>query len=279
MMIPILICLMATLSIGILTFAAWPRHSAVYARVAQLGGAQGEIERRIVAFEQIYDAKTKGKLQQRLQEAGWYNTSPALMGVLTIGSLTLGTVITLALLFVLRVKGPFAFATIALPAIGYMLPNMMLGKAIKQRKSAIQAELPDFIDMVSSTVAAGIALNGAFISAVDMCSGPLGDEFRATLSDIRMGRSRAEAMGSMAQRVNQVDLTQMVTTITQSERVGGNVTQVLEELAQESRERRLMRAEEIAGTLPIKMSVTMAFLLLPALFVVIFGPVISNLKY
>jgi tight adherence protein C len=278
-MIPILICLLATLSIGLLTLAAWPRHSAVHARVAQLGGTQSEIERRIVVFEQIYDDKAKGKLQQRLQEAGWYNTSPALMGIVTIGSLALGTALTLALIFILHVQGLLMFATIALPAIGYMLPNVMLSNAIKKRKAAIQTELPDFIDMVSSTVAAGIALNGAFISAVDMCTGPLGDEFRATLSDIRMGRSRAEALSSMAQRVNQTDLTQMVTTITQSERVGGNITQVLEELAQESRERRLMRAEEIAGTLPIKMSVTMAFLLLPALFVVIFGPVVANMKY
>jgi tight adherence protein C len=278
-MMPILICLLATLSIGLLTFAAWPRHSAVHARVAQLGGTQSEIERRIVVFEQIYDEKTRGKLQQRLQEAGWYNTSPALMGIITIGSLALGTALTLASIFILHVQGLLMFATIALPAIGYMLPNVMLGNAIKKRKAAIQTELPDFIDMVSSTVAAGIALNGAFISAVDMCTGPLGDEFRATLSDIRMGRSRAEALSSMAQRVNQTDLTQMVTTITQSERVGGNITQVLEELAQESRERRLMRAEELAGTLPIKMSVTMAFLLLPALFVVIFGPVVANMKY
>jgi tight adherence protein C len=275
---PVIICLLAALSIGVLIFAAWPRRSAVHDRVAQLGGAQSEGGRRILMFEQIYDEKSKSKLQQRLQEAGWYNTPPALVAAITVGGVLLGLVLTLAVLFVFKVKGLLAIASYGLPLIGYMGPSVMLDKAIKERKMAIQAELPDFIDMVSSTVAAGTALNSAFISAVEMCGGPLGDEFRATLSDIRMGRSRAEAMASMAERVNQIDLSQMVTTITQSERVGGNVTQVLEELAHESRDRRLMRAEEMAGTLPIKMSVTMAFLLLPALFVVIFGPVVANMK-
>jgi len=277
-MIPIIICVLSALAIGLLIFAAWPRRSAVHDRVAQLAGSQNDTERRIVIFEQLYDEKTKGKLQQRLQEAGWYSTTPAMMAFITICGLSVGTIITLALIFIVKVQGLLMIVSLALPVVGYMAPNFYVNKAIKERKSAIQCELPDFIDMVSSTVSAGVALNGAFISAVDMCSGPLGDEFRATLSDIRMGRSRADAMNSMAERVNQIDLTQMVTAIIQSERVGGNVTQVLEELAHESRERRLMRAEEMAGTLPIKMSITMAFLLLPALFVVIFGPVVANMK-
>ena len=274
----ILIAVLAMATVGLLVFAAMPRKTAVHDRVAQLGGSTSSNAKRILVFEQIYDAKAKGKLQQRLLEAGLYNVTPGLIGFVTFAGVAAGIAIALFLIFVLHEGGLMMLLAIALPIIFYVGPSRYIDSAIKKRKTLVQSELPDFLDMVSSTVAAGIALNGALLSAVDMSTGPLGDEFRATLADIRMGRARSDALNSMATRVNQVDLTQMVTAIVQSERVGGNISQVLEELAHEARERRLMRAEELAGILPLKMTLPMALFLLPALFVMIFGPVVANMK-
>jgi tight adherence protein C len=98
----------------------------------------------------------------------------------------------------------------------------------------------------------------------------------AVLSEIRLGRSRADAMKSMGTRVRQQDISSMVTSIVQAERLGSNLGKVLNELAEEARNKRMMRAEEIAALMPVKMIIPMALFMLPALFVMIFGPVVAR---
>jgi tight adherence protein C len=161
--------------------------------------------------------------------------------------------------------------------VGYIFPTFSLDGAIAKRKTAIGRKLPDLLDMVSTTVEAGTALNGALAIAVTRMEGPLADEFRMTLSDIRVGVNRADALTALSRRVNQIDLASVVTALVQTERLGGNVAQVLDELAEEARSRRLNRAEELAAKIPVKMVIPMALFMLPALLVMIFGPVAAQL--
>ncbi len=170
-----------------------------------------------------------------------------------------------------------AIAVVVGLVIGYIFPTFSLDGAIKKRKTAIARRLPDLLDMVSTTVEAGTALNGALAIAVTRLEGPLADEFRMTLSDIRVGVNRADALTALSRRVNQIDLASVVTALVQTERLGGNVAQVLDELAEEARSRRLNRAEELAAKIPVKMVIPMALFMLPALLVMIFGPVAAQL--
>ena len=64
----------------------------------------------------------------------------------------------------------------------------MLSRAVKARKSDIQRELPDFLDLLSTTVQAGLALNAALVQAVDATRGALHEELRSTIDEIRLGR-------------------------------------------------------------------------------------------
>ena len=80
----------------------------------------------------------------------------------------------------------------------------------------------------------------------------------------------------MAVRAKHQELTTAVTAIVQAERLGSDLSKVLEELAAESRNKRMTRAEEIAALMPIKMVIPMALFMLPALFVIIFGPVLAD---
>jgi tight adherence protein C len=166
---------------------------------------------------------------------------------------------------------------IMLAFAGAILPSSMLDGAITERKKRIRNALPDFLDLVSTTVEAGIALNGAFAAAVDAVSGPFRDELLAALSDIRVGRSRAEALAAMAARCDVVELTTTVTAIVQAEKLGGDIAGILDELANDARDHRMMRAEEIAAQLPVKMTFPMALCMLPALFVMIFGAVAAQM--
>ena len=96
------------------------------------------------------------------------------------------------------------------------------------------------------------------------------------LSEVRLGRSRADALKAMANRVKQEQLSTTVTAIIQAERLGSNLAMVLEELSEETRNRRMMRAEELANLMPTKMVIPMALFMLPALFVMIFGGVAAQ---
>jgi tight adherence protein C len=111
---------------------------------------------------------------------------------------------------------------------------------------------------------------------METISGPLAAELQAAMSDVRLGRARGEALMAMADRVQQTDLLTAVIAIVQAERLGGNVVAVLEEVSIEARESRMLRIEELAAQLPVKMVFPMALFMLPALVVMIFGPIVAN---
>jgi tight adherence protein C len=130
--------------------------------------------------------------------------------------------------------------------------------------------------MVASTVQAGLALNAALAYAVDAAPGPLGEEIREALSEVRLGRPRADALRAVGERTNQPDLRNALRVVTQAERMGANVAKLLNDLAEEARNRRLMLVEEMAGKLPVKMTLPMIVCMIPSIFVVIFGSVAAN---
>jgi tight adherence protein C len=180
-------------------------------------------------------------------------------------------------MLILHLFTPVMMAGIAaLAGFGAYRPYGQLAGAIKERKLQVHRTLPDFLDLLSTTIEAGVALNAAISVAAEGLKGALGEELRAALQDVRLGRSRAEALLAMAARVREPDLTTVVTALVQSERVGASLTHVVDELAADSRDRRIMRAEELAAALSNKLIVPMALCMLPALFIMIFGGVFAR---
>lgn len=228
-------------------------------------------------FKRLMDDKQRNKMARMLKEAGWYDVTPHKMLMRSVTGLVAGSIFGALLIVGLHQHGVLGYLGLAVGmAGGAYYPRTKLNGAIVLRKTSVHRELPDFLDMLSTTVQAGVGLNGALATAVDGLEGALGDELRAALQDIRLGRSRADALVAMANRVHEQDLSTTVTAIVQSEQVGASITTVLEQLAAEARERRFLRAEEIAGTLPTKLIFPMALCMLPALFVIIFGSVAAS---
>jgi tight adherence protein C len=259
-----------------LIIAFLPKGNPVGSRMRDLAGSweigtdQRTVE-KFITFEQ------KGKLQRQLSQAGWYSVTPAQLIVRCVlfggGALAAGV----GLFVALQLEGFVYMGLVALVTVGAaQLPLSRMNGAVKQRKKEVQRALPDLLDMLSSTVQAGLAFNAALAYAVPGVKGPLGDELRAVLSEIRVGRSRADALRAMAERIDQEELKTTVRAIVQSERLGSNLSKVLEDLGTESRHHRLLRGEEIAAKLPVLMVIPMAFFMLPALFTMIFGAVLAD---
>jgi tight adherence protein C len=225
-------------------------------------------------IEKVFSEKQRSGLTELLHEAGWYTVTPAQMVMRVIAFGVLGLVAGLAFIAYMGSASPiYLFGLILLTAGGAYLPFSALTGAVKKRKKAVQRALPDFLDMLGSTVLAGLSFNAALQQALEVVPGPLGDEITAAISEVRLGRSRADALRSMADRVKQVQLTSMVRAIVQAERLGSSMSEVLEELSEEVRNARMMRAEELANLMPTKMVIPMALFMLPALFLMIFGSV------
>lgn len=261
------------------TFAvvlALPRRSAAHRIVNDLerrdrGAAAHTLTERLV------DARDLGRLRNRFLEAGWYDTKPAAFlakcAAFAVAGLGAGAALAWILHPSILIAGGMM---LAFGAGGAHLPFSRLGGAIKRRKRDISRALPDMLDTLASTVRAGLALNAALSHAANAISGPLADELRGMLSEIRVGRSRTEALRSLAARVQNDEITVVVRAMVQAERLGANLSSVLTSLSAESRERRVLKAEEIAASLPVKMVLPMAFFMLPALFIMIFGAVAAD---
>jgi tight adherence protein C len=239
--------------------------------------AAGRDSKQSQFVERLFSSERRALLARQLIEAGWYTDTPPkfLMRVVAGGCFGFASALLIWKFFGLVPVWLIVLVALFTFAGGY-LPFMVLDRAIKARKDAIQRALPDFLDMVSSTVQAGLALNAALAYAVDTAPGPLGEEIREALSEIRLGRARAEALKAVGERTNQPDLRNALRVITQAERLGANIAKMLTELADDARKRRLLLVEEMAGKLPVKMTFPMIVFMIPSIFVIIFGTVIAN---
>jgi tight adherence protein C len=280
MLIAVVTAAISAALLGYVAVTTFVHRSAVERTVAQLDRAGIDADRKaeLGVFARFFDERGRTNLERRLIQAGWYDLTPGRFMMRSIIASFSGLFVGLLVPFLLHRFNIWMFILPVLLALaGAIAPSSILDGAIAERKKRIRNSLPDFLDLVSTTVEAGIALNGAFAAAVDAVRGPFRDELLAALSDIRVGRSRAEALAAMAARADVTELTTTVTAIVQAEKLGGDIAGILDQLAGDAREHRMTRAEELAAQLPVMMTFPMALCMLPALFVMIFGAVAAQL--
>jgi tight adherence protein C len=219
------------------------------------------------------------RLSQNLEQAGnpngWSPTD--FMGVRGLSALVLGGV-TLGLMMVARqnIQALILFPGLMV-VVGYILPGIWLGQKIGRRKKNILKALPDAIDLLSISVEAGLGFDQALSRVAMKWDNELGWEFQRTLSEIRVGKTRREALKELAARTGVDDLSSFVTSIIQADQLGVSITQVLRIQAAQLRQRRRQRAEEQAHKAPIKMLFPMVFLIFPAIYVIILGPAVPQI--
>ena len=102
-------------------------------------------------------------------------------------------------------------------------------------------------------------------------------ELRQVLRDLKLGKSRRDALRDLAQRTAVEDVNNFVAAIIQAEELGTPIKDVLQVQAEQMRQRRRHRAEERARKAVVKMLIPMVFFIFPALFIVIIGPAVPQL--
>jgi len=163
--------------------------------------------------------------------------------------------------------------------LGFFAPETFLTLKIKQRRERIRSELPDALDLLAVSVEAGLGLDGAIAKLTEHMEGALVDEFALTLSEMRVGESRPDALKKMAERVPAPELAAFVRSVLQADQLGISLGRILRVQAADSRLRRQAAAEERAMKAPIKMMFPTALFIFPAMFIVILGPAVLNFTH
>jgi tight adherence protein C len=162
--------------------------------------------------------------------------------------------------------------------LGYRLPfGYVQGKA-KARQHEIRKALPFTLDLISISVEAGMALDGAMAIVQEKSTGPMADELGLTLREIRLGKGRNEALVDMGDRIGVEELKSFVTAVTYIARLGGSLVDVIRIQAQAMRIKRRQRAEEKAMKTPVKIMIPLVLFIFPSMFIVILGPAAITMK-
>ena len=160
--------------------------------------------------------------------------------------------------------------------VGYLLPVYWLRSKIKSRQKNILKTLPDAIDLMTISVEAGLAFDGAMQRVADKWDNELGREFRQAISEMRVGKTKRDALHELVQRTGVPDLSTFVASIIQADQLGVSIAKVLRIQSEQMRIRRRQRAEEQAHKAPILMMIPMVFLIFPSTYIVLLGPAVPK---
>ena len=163
---------------------------------------------------------------------------------------------------------------------GYMLPRYWVSRRRQIRQEEIVNGFPDALDMMLVCVEAGQSLDQAILRvAREIRAGypALADEYEIVSHEMRAGKDRAQVLRDLGERAGVADVSSFVTVLIQSAAFGTPVTEALRIYAAEMRDKRVMRAEEKANTLPTKMTLATMMLTVPPLLIILIGPSIYDI--
>jgi len=199
------------------------------------------------------------------------------LGIKAVGAIA-GGVLFFFLFAVLNILTmPFvlgAVLSVVGVVFGYIAPEFWLGGRVRKRQHAILLQIPDALDLLTISVRAGLGFDGALGKVVEKLKGPLTDEFRRALAEIRVGKARRDALRDIIPRTEVPALTNFIGAIIQAEQLGVSISKVLQVQSEQLRIERRQRAEEMAAKAPIKMLFPLVGCIFPSLFIVILGPAI-----
>ena len=254
-------------------------------RFASLKAAQKLLD-YTVRYYSTADGGNMKLLRSKLVQAGFLNPSSA--GFFFVARTGLAVGLAIAAFIALPIIDPditgnSRWMWIAMSGLlGYFGPSFYLNRRIATRRNEHRAGFPDFMDLLVVCAEAGLSIE----AALDRVGRELADSYRslsanihmATL-EIRAGRTLAEALEHLGDRLGLEEARAFATLLQQSSELGSSLTDALRVYSDEMRHKRLSRAEEKAYSLPSKLSVPLILCIFPVLIIVTLLPAYIRVKY
>ena len=226
------------------------------------------------SFKRKIPGEKEAKLEFKLLQAG----NPFGMTPVEFRLLQMSLLLLLPFLFggygiLLKMGNGVAILLMVLGlVVAILLPNFYIKKKIKALNLIALMELPDVLDLLTVSLEAGLGFDSALSKVVSKKEGVLSNEFHRCLEEIRLGKTRREALSSIRERLIVHEVKSLISSILQAEKLGIGMVQVLRVQSTEVREQRKQRAEEEAMKAPIKMLFPLVLFIFPSLFIVLLGP-------
>jgi tight adherence protein C len=167
---------------------------------------------------------------------------------------------------------------ILLPIFGAVGPAFWLRRRVSARFEEVTKDLPDVLDLMTISVAAGLGLEQAMQVSCSHFDSAVCDELRLTLREMELGLSRHDALENLKLRTDIDDLVTFAVVLSQADALGLPIGRVLQAQADEMRDKRRQRARERAAKVPVKILFPLAFCFLPAIMVIVLGPLVGPMK-
>ncbi|MEM7543921.1 MAG: type II secretion system F family protein [Pseudomonadota bacterium] len=237
---------------------------------------------RFDALAPYLEPTDEGELSEvraRLLRAGYRSRGAVRMFYLARSGLAVGLVVFGLLLMGLAQEEPdparlVIFCGVA-GILGYLAPAWWVSRRRQERQGEMRDGFPDALDLMLVCVEAGQSLDQSIIrvsNEVKEAHGALAEELQIVASEMRAGKDRAQVLREFADRSGVPDISAFVTVLVQSAAFGTSVSSALRVYASEMRDKRLMRAEEKANTLPTKLTLGTMLFTVPPLMLILIGP-------
>lgn len=159
-------------------------------------------------------------------------------------------------------------------AVGAVYPLIWLRDKVRARHHAITRALPYNLDLLTLSVEAGLDFAAALGKVVEKGrKGPLSDELSITLKELKLGKTREEALRNLSARVELQTLTSFVHALIQADKMGTPLGKILRILSTQMRIERTQRAEKLANEAPVKLLLPLIGFIFPTIFIMLFGPI------
>ncbi len=219
------------------------------------------------------------RIRKRLIQAGYRNPSAVRVFFLAKAVLALSLAVVSAMVL------PFFAGALPLPIIGlvivsatligYVMPSFWVERRIEYRRQDAELGFPDLLDMLLICIEAGNGLDQAsrrVTREIKIVNPVLADELGVVNDELYAGKSRAAVFRDFADRLAVPDISAFAAVLRQSDEFGVSIAETLRVYAAELRDKRVMRAEEKANLLPVKLALGSIAFTIPPTMLIMAGP-------
>lgn len=281
-MLAVLLAVCASIAAFTLCYYVVARIRSGYALV-QAGGSDRRdrnnprrsplIEAWIRRVAPVVPSSFAGRMERLIERAGGLEgLSPA---ELMLYALVAGLSATAFGVWIAVATGWTLWTVVAFTVFGALYPFQWLRDQVKKRHQAILADMPYQLDLLTLSVEAGLDFGAAVAKVVERGrAGPLREELARMLGEVRVGKTRAEAMEAVSERVGLTQLSSFLSAMIQADRLGSGVGATLRLQADQLRTERFQRAEKLAGEAPVKMLIPLVIFIFPTIWIILAAPLV-----
>ena len=229
--------------------------------------------------------KDATKLRKDLVEAGFESPAAPIFYVIARFSLAIGLPLAFLLMSRFMEKPPSGLWLIMLPlffaGVGLLIPGAVLGNRLEARRTQLEQEFPDALDLLVVCVEAGLGLEAAFVRVnqeIRPSHPRIAEALYKVAEEMRAGRSRPDALRAMGDRTNVESIRQFAALLIQTDALGTSITQTLRTFSAEMRQTRFLKAEEKAMRIPVLMTVPLVVCILPVIVTALLLPAMIDVS-